>query len=163
MKEYRTEHLSDEQIADLLSTALEPTGRQGEVLAEFQRFAGMPSTELVQTVRKELSARGLTISETAELLGVRELTVKRWFNSSKELEESVKRQLAGLCVLLLLAADDVKASDSVDLVRSAAFALRSDVGQDADAARAESVDILTSVFDVAGLTAANLRSALQAD
>ena len=68
-----------------------------------------------------------------------------------------------LCVLLLLAADDVKASDSVDLVRSAAFALRSDVGQDADAARAESVDILTSVFDVAGLTAANLRSALQAD
>jgi len=163
MKEYRTEHLSDGQIVDLLSAALQPAGRQGEVLAEFQRFAHMASSELVQTVRTELTAHGLTISEAAELLGVRELTVKRWFESSKGLEDGVKHKLAGLCVLLVLAADDVNASDSADLVRSAASALRSNGEQDAEVARTESVDILTSVFDVAGLTAANLRSALQAD
>lgn len=163
MRECNTEHLSDGQIVDLLSTALEPAGRQEEVLAEFHRFAHMASSELVQTVRTELRKRGIRSSHAAELLGVRELTVKRWFDSSKELEDSVKRKLAGLSVLLSLAAEDVKASHSADLVRSAAFGLRSDEREKADTAHAESADILTSMFDVAGLTAASLRSALQAD
>lgn len=162
MKTYRTERLSDAKIVELLGSALQAPDCPQDVMSEFQRLVEMPASKLLQAVRDGLNRHRLGVTDAAGLIGVSRLTAQRWFESSSDLAKDAKHKLAGLCLLLSLASKDTGVSDSTDLVRSAVSALRQDSGQDAAAARSESVAILTSVFDTAGLTAEGLRSALAA-
>jgi len=159
-KVYDTRKLGDNQILDLLSLGLESQDSPRLMVDEFRRLAALSSGDLVQNLRKGLGVQGLNAGQAAQLLGVSELTAKRWFESSGVLAENAQAKLAGLCLLLSLASDEMGRSGPGQMVRSAVTALRKAADSGVDLASGEAARIVTSVFGVAGLMAAALHLAL---
>ncbi|MDM8007513.1 MAG: hypothetical protein QUV05_15345 [Phycisphaerae bacterium] len=155
-KAYDTRRLSNEQIVDLLDLGLEAAGEPGAHATELQRLMGLSASQLLEAVRNSLRGHGLGVNEASRLLGVNELTAKRWFESAGTLADNARTRLAGLCVLLSLASSETRRFGAAQMVRSAVAALRKAADDSADVAHGEAARIVTSVFDVAGLMAAAL-------
>jgi hypothetical protein len=159
--EYDPRRLSDEQIVSLLDLGRGLPGTS-RALNELQRLVGLPPSELAQAVRDQLRANGVDVPDAARLLGCNELTFRRWLDTSAPLPVSARHKLAGLCVLLSLAADKSADSGAAGLVRSAVAAAGHESSPEATGRNTDPVQVLNAVFGPAGLMAAALNQALMA-
>ena len=156
---YPTEHLSDARMVGLLNIGL----TSGEQLADdpdqLWRWFEIPSGQLVKEFNKAIKGHKLEERDVAQLLGVNQLTVRRWFSGSKLFPDQVKERLAGLCYLLRLALHPRCPVEVKELVDEAIAAIAKSAN---DPSRAEIAVQKTpqagvqSVFGVPGLMAAAL-------
>lgn len=163
IENFDTDQMSNLQIIDLLSLSYQAANGQRSMLAEYEGLVGMSSGELVEAVRNRLVERELSVEDAARLSGVSELTVKRWFETDGSLAGGPKAKMAGLCLLLSLDGDDADDSRPAGLVGAALSTLRRGPSEDASALREEPLGVVLSAFDVAGVMAIALYSAIRAE
>ncbi len=163
MKPYYTERLGDSQVVDLLRLALS-TGSPGDApTSMLKSLIEMQSSELLTAAREQMSEHGLGTAEAASLLGVSELTVRRWFEIAEDVPPAAKRKLAGLCFLLSRASEMPRDSAIGQRIRLAiAIAKGESCAQGPDAGD-ERDQLVASVFDAAGVAATALHAVLEAE
>lgn len=152
----RLQHLSAAQVVDLLGMAIQTEGENESALAEYRRFATMPSSDLIRETDDVLARCGLEPGAADQLLGVSKNTVKRWLEGGCACSDAVKLRLAGLCVLLGLTDDDGACGESKRLADMAISLVRSGTGARKTTVTDELDETLVSVFGVSGLMAAAL-------
>jgi hypothetical protein len=162
-KTFDTNQMSDLQIVDILSLGLPSADDQRSVLAEFENLVEMPSAELLQLTRSRLEECGLGLEGAAQLMGVSELTARRWFETSESLAGSAVPRLAGLCLLLSMGEGGADEAEAAGLVSAAVSALRDKSTEGASGMLEGSAGILASAFGVAGVMAAALHSVLMTE
>ena len=100
---YPTEHLSDPQMVQLLNIGLDPSSGEGEgVCEEFWDWVETAEGPLAKALNETLKSCGLSEADVAPLLGVNQLTVRRWFSTATPFSRSVKEKLGGVGYLLAL-------------------------------------------------------------
>lgn len=154
--DYRAQHLSAAQVVDLLGMALERDSGSHGALAEYQRLAGLPADGVTETAFHLLARQGVDHMGAAQLLGVTEITVRRWSEGGSGCTEAAKLKLASLCTLLGLS-EDCEARRLVDKAISLVGA-----GKNSGRACNGREEMLVAAFGVAGLMAAALYLALGA-
>lgn len=154
---FRAEQLTDTQTIELLSVALRDEITDSPYMAQFHQLKAMPPDQLSKKVVQVLRECELHRTQAAaRLLGMSELTVRRWFGTLKPFPESVREKLAGLCLLLPLARDEACPAEVRRLILASLATLRMDSGEHAASQGDESTDLVASVFDTAGLMATAL-------
>lgn len=152
--EYRAQQLSPAQVVDLLGMALGRKHGSTCALAEYQRLAGLPVNGLTDTAFRLLARHGVGHMGAAQLLGVTEISVRRWSEGGGGFTDAAKLKLAGMCTLLELS-EDCEARRLVDKAISLLGA-----GENSGRAGNDREEMLVAAFGIAGLMAAALYLAL---
>jgi len=152
--ENRAQQLSPAQVVDLLGMTLGRDRGSAGARAEYQRLAGLPVDGLTDTAFHLLTRRGVGHMGAAQLLGVTEITVRRWSEGGGGCTDAAKLKLVGMCTLLDLS-EDCEARRLVDKAISLLEA-----GENSGRAANDREEMLVAAFGIAGLMAAALYLAL---
>ena len=147
------EHLSDAQVVDLLTLALRSSEPNRELSDTYDRLCQMAAGDLLKTAQGLLTSHGLEETAAARLLGVTDLTAKRWFSSTDSLPEQVKPKLAGLCALLPLVDGGQGNPRVANLVNIAIRIVKARREEVDTVGRDERLESLLRVYEAVGLMA----------
>ena len=163
MGRFRAERLSDTQVINVLSLALSTSSTGNAIASSLKSLAEKPFSELLNIAREQMSEHSFRLAEFADLLGVSELTARRWFETTEDLPRAARHRLAGVCVLLSHAHEMDSGSNAAQQIRLAVSVARGrEKEYSPDAAEAPS-HVVASTFDAAGVAALALYTLLAAE
>jgi hypothetical protein len=160
---FDTHAMSDLQIMDLLSLGLSSSDDPRGLVEKFRDLVQMPSAELLELTRDRLDDRDLSFEQAAQLMGISELTLRRWFESSEPLSSDATAKLTGLCLLLAFAEGDADDPDAARLVDAAVNSLRKEPQRPGPDLLESTSALVASAFGLAGIMAAALHAAVSAE
>ncbi len=160
------DHLTDGQVIDLLHLGLDDRGDTALDSGDWWYWLHMRADLLAARSRELFDVHHLDERCIAGLLGVSELTIRRWFSTSKAWSRPVREKLAGLCFLVCYAQDQTTDPQAKKLIDAALAAVREDGDGTRDPIDDRSENDLcvrgvNRLYGVPGLMAAALQVLLQ--